>query len=85
MNPGPPRASARVGWSETDTDRRDTSIRVFLVDDHPVLRGGIRALIDLPTWRAFTDRGFTTEQAIEIVSELIECSLRAHSPASRVG
>ena len=27
--------------------RRETSIRVFLVDDHPVLRGGIRALIDL--------------------------------------
>ena len=26
--------------------RRETSIRVFLVDDHPVLRGGIRALID---------------------------------------
>ena len=38
----------------------------------------VRALIDLPTWRAFTDRGFTPRQAIEIVSRLIECSLRAH-------
>jgi AcrR family transcriptional regulator len=37
-----------------------------------------RALIDLPAWRAFTDRGFTTEQAIQIVSRLIECSLRSH-------
>jgi AcrR family transcriptional regulator len=37
----------------------------------------VRALIDLPTWRTFTDRGFTTEQAIEIVSRLIECSLRS--------
>jgi AcrR family transcriptional regulator len=36
----------------------------------------VRALIDLPTWRAFTDRGFTTEQAIQIVSRLIGCSLR---------
>jgi len=51
----------------------------------PVASDIVRALIDLPTWRAFTDRGFTTEQAIEIVSGLIECSLRAHSPASRVG
>lgn len=51
----------------------------------PVAGDVVRALIDLPTWRAFTDRGFTTEQAIEIVSGLIECSLRAHSPASRVG
>src|SRR5215468_1495093 len=38
----------------------------------------VRALIDLPTWRAFTDRGFTTEQAVEIVSRLIGCSLRSH-------
>jgi len=51
----------------------------------PVASDIVRALIDLPTWRAFTDRGFTTEQAIEIVSGLIECSLRAHSPASRIG
>jgi DNA-binding NarL/FixJ family response regulator len=33
--------------NETRDARRETSIRVFLVDDHPVLRGGIRALIDL--------------------------------------
>ena len=39
----------------------------------------VRALIDLSTWRAFTDRGFTTEQAIQIVSRLIECSLRRFS------
>jgi DNA-binding NarL/FixJ family response regulator len=26
--------------------RRETSIRVFLADDHPILRRGIRALID---------------------------------------
>jgi hypothetical protein len=51
----------------------------------PVASDIVRALIDLPTWRAFTDRGFTTEQAIEVVSGLIECSLRAHSPAVRVG
>jgi len=38
----------------------------------------VRALIDLPTWRAFTDRGFTTRQAAKIVSRLIECSLRSH-------
>jgi AcrR family transcriptional regulator len=38
----------------------------------------VRALIDLPTWRAFTNRGFTTEQAIGIVSRLIGCSLRSH-------
>jgi AcrR family transcriptional regulator len=38
----------------------------------------VRALIDLSAWRAFTDQGFTTEQAIEIVSRLIECSLRSH-------
>ena len=37
----------------------------------------VRALIDLPTWRAFTDRGFTTRQATKIVSRLIECSLRS--------
>ena len=54
--------------------------------ERPEVAGDVvRALIDLPTWSAFTDRGFTTEQAIEIVSGLIECSLRAHSPASRVG
>ena len=33
--------------NQTSAARRETSIRVFLVDDHPVLRGGIRALIDL--------------------------------------
>jgi two-component system, NarL family, response regulator NreC len=33
--------------NEAGDARRETSIRVFLVDDHPVLRGGIRALIDL--------------------------------------
>jgi AcrR family transcriptional regulator len=38
----------------------------------------VRALIDLPTWRAFTDRGFTAEQAIQIVSRLIDCSLRSY-------
>lgn len=32
--------------NDPSTARRETSIRVFLVDDHPVLRGGIRALID---------------------------------------
>jgi DNA-binding NarL/FixJ family response regulator len=31
---------------ETRPSRREHSIRVFLVDDHPVLRGGIRALIN---------------------------------------
>ena len=39
----------------------------------------VRALIDLSTWRAFTDRGFTTDQATETVSRLAECSLRPPS------
>jgi AcrR family transcriptional regulator len=41
-------------------------------------RDVVRALIDLSAWRAFTDRGFTTDQAIQIVSRLIECSLGWH-------
>jgi AcrR family transcriptional regulator len=37
----------------------------------------IRALIDLPTWRAFTERGFTAARAIQAVSRLIECAVRS--------
>ena len=38
----------------------------------------VRALIDLPTWRAFTERGFTTAHAVQAVSRLIECAVRSH-------
>src|SRR5262249_8856305 len=40
----PSRGGCRV-TDELESERA-TSIRVFLVDDHPVLLGGIRALID---------------------------------------
>ena len=42
----------------------------------------VRALIDLSTWRAFTERGIPTEQATETISQLIECALC--SPISSV-
>jgi AcrR family transcriptional regulator len=35
----------------------------------------VRVLIDLSTWHAFTQRGFTPEQTIKAVCSLIECSL----------
>jgi len=37
----------------------------------------VRALIDLPTWRAFIERGLSPEQTTETVSGLIECWLRS--------
>jgi AcrR family transcriptional regulator len=37
----------------------------------------VRAMIDLSTWHAFTQRGLSTDEAIQTVSRLIECSLRS--------
>jgi AcrR family transcriptional regulator len=39
----------------------------------------VRALIDLSTWHAFTERGFSAEQTTETISWLIECALRSPS------
>jgi hypothetical protein len=69
----------------------DTLAREALRPLRPSRRAGevVRALIDLSTWQAFTERGFSAEQTTETISWLIECSLcssstgaAATSPAS---
>ena len=55
----------------------DTLTREALRPLRPSLQADqvVRALIDLPTWRAFIDRGCSAEQTTETISWLIECSL----------
>jgi AcrR family transcriptional regulator len=44
-------------------------------DEHAI--AVVRALIDLPTWRAFKERGLTPEQTVQTVAGLVQYSLRS--------
>lgn len=56
------------------------SIRVILVDDHPVVRAGLRSVIDAPDHIAVIGEASTGEEALELVDELapdvVLCDLR---------
>ncbi|MGO1907180.1 MAG: response regulator, partial [Brevibacterium aurantiacum] len=55
-------------------------IRVILVDDHPVVRAGLRSVIDAPDHIAVIGEASTGEEALELVDELapdvVLCDLR---------
>ncbi|AZT94812.1 response regulator [Brevibacterium aurantiacum] len=56
------------------------TIRVILVDDHPVVRAGLRSVIDAPDHIAVIGEASTGEEALELVDELapdvVLCDLR---------
>ncbi|AZL10594.1 response regulator [Brevibacterium aurantiacum] len=56
------------------------SIRVILVDDHPVVRAGLRSVIDAPDHIAVIGEASTGEEALAAVAELapdvVLCDLR---------
>ncbi|TSI19650.1 response regulator transcription factor [Brevibacterium aurantiacum] len=56
------------------------SIRVILVDDHPVVRAGLRSVIDAPDHIAVVGEASSGEEALAIVDELapdvVMCDLR---------
>ncbi|GAA1863106.1 response regulator [Brevibacterium marinum] len=56
------------------------SIRVILVDDHPVVRAGLRSVIDAPEHIAVVGEAGSGEEALSLVDELapdvVLCDLR---------
>ena len=56
------------------------SIRVILVDDHPVVRAGLRSVIDAPDHIAVVGEASSGEEALAVVDELepdvVMCDLR---------
>lgn len=56
------------------------TIRVILVDDHPVVRAGLRSVIDAPDHIAVIGEASTGDEALELVDELapdvVLCDLR---------
>ncbi|MDN5634736.1 MAG: response regulator transcription factor, partial [Brevibacterium sp.] len=56
------------------------SIRVILVDDHPVVRAGLRSVIDAPEHIAVVGEAGSGEEALAAVDELtpdvVLCDLR---------
>lgn len=56
------------------------TIRVILVDDHPVVRAGLRSVIDAPDHIAVIGEASTGEEALSLVDELapdvVLCDLR---------
>lgn len=56
------------------------TIRVILVDDHPVVRAGLRSVIDAPDHIAVIGEASTGEEALELVDEIapdvVLCDLR---------
>lgn len=56
------------------------SIRVILVDDHPVVRAGLKSVIDAPDHIAVIGEAGSGEEALTIVDELdpdvVLCDLR---------
>ncbi|MBM6589491.1 response regulator transcription factor [Brevibacterium sp. RIT 803] len=56
------------------------SIRVILVDDHPVVRAGLRSVIDAPDHIAVVGEASSGEEALALVDELapdvVMCDLR---------
>ncbi|MGO2036938.1 MAG: response regulator [Brevibacterium sp.] len=56
------------------------SIRVILVDDHPVVRAGLRSVIDAPDHIAVIGEAGSGEEALSLVEELapdvVMCDLR---------
>lgn len=56
------------------------SIRVILVDDHPVVRAGLRSVIDAPDHIAVIGEASSGEEALKLIEELepdvVMCDLR---------
>ncbi|WP_231443067.1 response regulator [Brevibacterium zhoupengii] len=56
------------------------TIRVILVDDHPVVRAGLRSVIDAPDHIAVIGEASTGEEALDLVDEfapdVVLCDLR---------
>ena len=56
------------------------TIRVILVDDHPVVRAGLRSVIDAPDHIAVVGEASSGEEALSVVDELepdvVMCDLR---------
>jgi AcrR family transcriptional regulator len=64
-------------WHREIEEVLDALTREALQPAEPDERGiaVVRALIDLSTWSAFKERGLTSEQTVQTIAELIQCSL----------
>jgi hypothetical protein len=77
---------ALEGWNREIEEAVDALAHEALDPLAPGERGlnVVRVLIDLSTWSAFRARGFTSEQAVIEVAELIRCSLRTRDRRDKV-